>query len=111
MRVPSDQLITPTPAADLAGVIVELVDRSARGTFHAAGPEILPRPEFARRAAQTFGLDAGLLDLRTTAELGLAAPRPLRAGLVTDKLHALLGHRLSPSRGALAAMRDTEPRA
>src|SRR5439155_8522930 len=47
MRVRSDQLITPTPAADLAGVIVELVDRSARGIFHAAGPEILPRPEFA----------------------------------------------------------------
>ena len=111
LRVPSDQIITPTPAADLASVIVELVDRSARGIFHAAGPEILPRPEFARRAAEAFGLDPALLDLRTTAELGLAAPRPLRAGLVTDKLRAFLGHGLSPSRDALAAMRDTEPRA
>src|SRR6266566_3561840 len=107
LRVPSDQIITPTPAADLAGVIVELVDRSARGIFHAAGPEILPRPEFARRAAEAFGLDPALLDLRTTAELGLAAPRPLRAGLVTDKLRVFLGHGLSPSRDALAAMRDT----
>jgi len=110
LRVPADQVITPTPAADLAGVIVELVDRSARGIFHAAGPEILPRPEFARRAAQTFGLDAALLDLRTTAELGLAAPRPLRAGLRTDKLRAFLGHGLSHSVDALAAMRDAEPR-
>jgi len=110
LRVPADQVITPTPAADLAGAIVELVDRSARGIFHAAGPEILPRPEFARRAAQTFGLDAALLDLRTTAELGLAAPRPLRAGLRTDKLRAFLGHGLSHSVDALAAMRDAEPR-
>ena len=111
LRVPSDQLITPTPAPDLADAIVELVDRGARGTFHAAGPEILSRPEFARRAAETFGLDPALLDLRTTAELGLAAPRPLRAGLLTGKLRAFLGHGLSPARDALAAMRDTEPRA
>ena len=110
IRVPSDQLITPTPAADLAGAVVELVDRGASGTFHTAGPEILPRPEFARRAAETFGLDAALLEIRATAELGLAAPRPLRAGLVTDKLRAFLGHGLSPSRDALAAMRDTESR-
>lgn len=111
MRVPSDQLITPTPAPDLARAIVELVDRGARGTFHAAGPEILTRPEFARRAAESFALDAALMDMRPTAELGLAAPRPPRAGLRTDKLRVFLGHGLSPSRDALAAMRDTEPRA
>jgi dTDP-4-dehydrorhamnose reductase len=111
IRVPSDQLITPTPAPDLARAIVELVDRGARGTFHAAGPEILPRPEFARRAAESFALDPALVDPRLTAELGLAAPRPPRAGLRADKLRAFLGHGLSPSRDALSAMRATEPRA
>lgn len=111
MRVPSDQLITPTPAPDLARAIVQLVDSGARGTFHAAGPEILPRPEFARAVAESFGLDPALLEVRATAELGLSARRPPRAGLRTDKLRAFLGHGLSPSRDALAAMRDTEPRA
>jgi dTDP-4-dehydrorhamnose reductase len=111
LRVPSDQLITPTPAPDLARAIVELVDRGARGTFHAAGPEILPRPEFARRAAESFSLDPALLDMRTTAELGLAAPRPLSAGLRTDKLREFLGHGLAPSAEALAAMRDAEAHA
>jgi dTDP-4-dehydrorhamnose reductase len=111
MRVPSDQLITPTPAPDLARAIVELVERGARGTFHVAGPELLPRPEFARRAAESFALDPALLEMRTTAELGLAAPRPPRAGLRTDKLRAFLGHALPASREALAAMRETEPRA
>lgn len=110
-RVPADQLITPTPAPDLARAIVELVDRGARGTFHVAGPEILPRPEFARRAADAFRLDPSLLDMVPTAALGLAAPRPLRAALRTDKLRAFLGHGLSPSAEALAAMRDAEPRA
>jgi dTDP-4-dehydrorhamnose reductase len=110
MRVPSDQLITPTPAPDLARAIVELIDRGARGIFHAAGPEILARPEFARQAAEAFGLDSALLDMRATAELGLAARRPLRAGLRTDKLRTFLGHGLSPAVEALAAMREAEPR-
>lgn len=108
--VPSDQVITPTPAPDLAATVVTLVDDDVRGTLHAAGPEILPRPEFARRAAEAFGLDPGLLDAVPTDALGLAAPRPRGAGLRTDRLRAL-GRSLPPSRDGLAAMRAREPRA
>jgi dTDP-4-dehydrorhamnose reductase len=108
-RVPADQVITPTPAPDLAAAVVQLVDKEARGVFHVAGPEILPRPEFARRAAESFGLDANLLDPVPTAALGLAAPRPLRAGLRTEKLRAFLGRDLAPSVEGLAAMREMEP--
>jgi dTDP-4-dehydrorhamnose reductase len=107
--VPMDQVITPTPAPDLAQAVVELVDRGARGTFHVAGPEILSRPEFARRVAAAFGLDASLIDAVPTSELGLLAPRPLGAGLRTDKLRGFFGHGLSPSAAALAAMREGEP--
>ena len=109
-RVPADQLITPTPARDLGEAVVDLVDRQARGTIHAAGPEVLARPEFARRAALAFGLDPSLVEPVPTADLGLAAPRPLRAGLSTARLRALLGRELSPSAEGLAAMRATEPR-
>src|SRR2546426_681747 len=104
-----DEVIPPTPAPDLARAVIELVDRSARGTFHVAGPEILPRPEFARRVAAAFGLDASLIDAVPTSELGLLAQRPLEAGLRTDKLRGFLGHGLSPSAPALAAMREAEP--
>lgn len=106
--VPADQLITPTPAADLARAVVGLVERGARGLFHVAGPEILPRPEFARRAAVAFDLDPELLDAVPTARLGLVAPRPLRAGLRTEKLTLTLGHGLMPSTEALLAMRESE---
>lgn len=106
--VPADQLITPTPAADLARAVVDLVERGARGLFHVAGPEILPRPEFARRAAVAFDLDPALLDAVPTARSGLAAPRPLRAGLRTEKLTRTLGHGLTPSTEALLEMRGSE---
>ena len=109
-RVPADQLVTPTPAPDLAAAVVELVDKGGRGIFHVAGPEVLPRPEFARRAAESFGLDPNLLDPLPTAALGLAAPRPLGAGLRTEKLRAFLGHGLARSVDGLVAMRQAEPR-
>src|SRR4029079_11610260 len=107
--VPADQVITPTPAPDLARAVIDLVEHSTRGTFHCAGPEVLARPEFARRAALAFDLDPTLVDAVPTASLGLRAARPVNAGLRTDKLRSVLGRALSTSAAALAAMRHTEP--
>jgi dTDP-4-dehydrorhamnose reductase len=102
--VPSDQLITPTDAASLAGTIVELLDRGGSGTFHAGGPEILGRVEFATLAATAFGLRADLISPRPTAELGLLARRPERAGLSDAKLRSTLGHGLARPSDALRAL-------
>lgn len=99
--VPSDQLITPSDAASLGRSVVELLDRGLRGTYNVIGPERLLREEFARRVAQAFSLDVGLLRAVLTSELGLAAPRPLRAGLRDDKLRTALGHGLTPIDDAL----------
>jgi dTDP-4-dehydrorhamnose reductase len=106
--VPADQVITPTPAPDLARAVVALVERGARGTFHCAGPEVLARPEFARRAALAFDLDPSLIDAVPTASLGLRAARPTSAGLKTEKLRSVLGRSLPVSADALADMRRTE---
>ncbi len=108
--VPSDQLITPTDAVSLGQAVVELMDRGHVGVFHAAGPEILARTEFARMVADAFGLPAALLRPRPTAELGLAAPRPLRAGLSVQKLRATLGHGLQAPREALESLARSEGR-
>jgi dTDP-4-dehydrorhamnose reductase len=110
-RVPADQVITPTPAPDLARAVLELVDRGERGTFHCAGPEVLARTEFARKVALAFDLDEGLLDAVPTDALGLLARRPRNAGLRTDKLRATLGRSLPNADAALAALRRSEPAA
>lgn len=86
MRVPADQISTPTYHRDLVRATLGLVDAGASGIWHVCGPELLSRMEFARRVAEFLGLDAGLLVPAPTAELRQRAPRPLLAGLAIDKL-------------------------
>jgi dTDP-4-dehydrorhamnose reductase len=88
VRVPADQVSTPTYNRDLAAAVVALVEAGAHGIYHVCGPERLSRLEFAQRAARAFGLDPALVTGVSTPELGQRAPRPLSAGLTIDKLRA-----------------------
>ena len=89
-RVPADQISTPTYNLDLADAVVALAERGAQGVFHVAGPDVVSRLEFARRAAGVMGLDPANLSGVSTAELAQIAARPLRGGLLTGKLAAYL---------------------
>ena len=106
MRVPADQISSPTYNPDLAAASVELAERGCRGVFHIAGSQILDRHAFARAACRAFGLDEALLDPVATSALAQRARRPLRAGLRIDRARAVLA---SPLRGpdeGLKAMRE-----
>jgi dTDP-4-dehydrorhamnose reductase len=86
MKVPQDQVSTPTYNRDLVRVALGLVEARAAGVFHVAGPELLGRLEFAQQVARGLGLDASLLEGVTTAELKQPAARPLDSGLSTSRL-------------------------
>lgn len=86
MRVPEDQISTPTYNRDLAATTMALMERGATGVFHVCGPELMGRLEFARSVAKHLGLDASLLQGVPTSALGQKAPRPLAAGMKIDKL-------------------------
>jgi len=88
LRVPRDQVSTPTYNRDLVRVALGLVEARAAGVFHVGGPELLGRLEFARRIAAWLGLDAALLEGVATAELKQPAARPLGSGLAIGKLTA-----------------------
>ncbi|MGD0469021.1 MAG: NAD(P)-dependent oxidoreductase [Terriglobales bacterium] len=90
MRVPADQVSTPTYNRDLAAATIELVNRGQGGIFHVCGPELLSRYEFALVAASILGLDDSLVTAVPTSKLGQRAPRPLAAGLKTAKLRRTL---------------------
>jgi dTDP-4-dehydrorhamnose reductase len=99
--VPSDQLVTPTFAPSLARAVVKLAEKRKTGIFHVAGPAVMGRVEFARLVADAFHLNASLLRPRPTADLGLAAARPERAGLRTEKLRQETGESLTAAADAL----------
>jgi dTDP-4-dehydrorhamnose reductase len=101
---PSDQIGTPTAVANAAEVIRELVLRGAHGVYHVAGPEPMLRSQFALLAARELGLDPGLVRPTPTAELGLLAPRPMGAGLLTERVRATTGRRLWPAREGIRQM-------
>jgi dTDP-4-dehydrorhamnose reductase len=107
MRVPADQVGSPTLAGDLAAAAWDLAERDALGTLHLAGSDRVDRLAFARAAARAFGLDEGLLDGAATAELGQPAPRPLRAGMVSARAERILGRRMLGIDDGLAVLRDT----
>jgi len=91
MRVPVDQVGNPTLADFLAESSVKLVEGGHRGTINVVGRDRVPRTEFGWRLARQLGLEPKLIEPITTAELHQRAPRPLDAGLRTDKLAAILG--------------------
>lgn len=90
MRVPADQISTPTFNWDLANASVQLLQQGHSGIFHVCGPDVISRYDFAVRGARIMGLDAALIQPLPTSELKQRAPRPLNAGLLSHKLHAAL---------------------
>jgi dTDP-4-dehydrorhamnose reductase len=57
-----NMVATPTLDSDAAGLIRLIVEGGHRGIFHCCGGEPADRRTLALRAAEVFGLDAGLLD-------------------------------------------------
>lgn len=90
----TDHRATWTWGPSLAGAVAELVAAGETGLWHLAGPEVLSRHEFALRVAARFGLDPGLFRPVRLREAPPRAPRPLRAGLKTDKARAALRTKL-----------------
>jgi dTDP-4-dehydrorhamnose reductase len=81
VRVPADQWTTPTYAPHLAEGIGRLLAGGVSGIVHLAGPEVVARDEFARRALASWGLDPALVEAVPGAALQQAARRPQHAGL------------------------------
>jgi dTDP-4-dehydrorhamnose reductase len=98
---PSDQVSSPSYGPDVARVAVDLAEARTSGLIHVAGPEVIDRVRFARALADAFGLDASLIEGKTTAEFGQPARRPLNGGLLTPRLDALQPGAMRPLAEAL----------
>ncbi len=90
----TDHAATYTYGPNLAEAVAELAAGGMTGVWHVAGPEMLNRHEFALRVAARFGLPPDRFRPVRIREAPPRAPRPLRAGLRTDKARAVLRTKL-----------------
>lgn len=94
VRVVDDQITAPTPAEELAALVLRLSDSTGSGVFHAAGR---PQVSWAGFAGAVFeamarrGHDVPRLIPVTTAQFGAPAPRPAYSVLADTRLDALVG--------------------
>lgn len=107
LKVPQDQIGSPTLVDDIAEASCRLVAANANGIFHVVGPERMSRYQFALEVAKVFGLSGEKILPVTTAELAQAAPRPLEAGMIGDKLVQTLNWNLRGVAAGLTYLKQT----
>jgi dTDP-4-dehydrorhamnose reductase len=114
LKIVADQVGSPTPATDLARVVVEIATALAAGkpcfgTYHYAGAGPVSWFDFA---AAIFDLAHDLVPRRphlqpiSTAAFGAAAPRPAYSVLDCSKIERQLGIGAAPWRAGLASVLD-----
>ncbi|MFC1936201.1 SDR family oxidoreductase [Chloroflexota bacterium] len=106
VRVPEDQISSPTYSPNLVEAVVELVAAGKRGVYNVVGPDVISRYAFAVQVAKIFGLTDGEIQPVKTESLGQVAKRPLKAGLVIDKVKAEIETPLLGVEAGLGAMQQ-----
>jgi len=100
IKIPVDQISSPTYVRNLAEAVRELIEKGKRGIYNIVGNEIIDRYIFAKMVCKIFNFDSDLLIPITTEELEQKAKRPLKAGLKIDKARNELETKLvSPEEG------------
>jgi dTDP-4-dehydrorhamnose reductase len=84
-RAANDVFISPTYVPDLVHATLDLLIDHERGVWHLANAGALTWADFARRAAEAAGFDAGLIEACSTQALNLAAPRPRYSVLTSER--------------------------
>lgn len=106
MKVPSDQLGSPTLADSLAETIIALLSQERTGIYNVAGSDVMDRYSFALLIAEVFGFNKGLIQPIDTLSLGQKARRPLKAGLVVEKVERETGLKMVGARDGLIFVKE-----
>jgi dTDP-4-dehydrorhamnose reductase len=106
MKAAGDQFSNPAYSANLANAIVELMEIDFGGIINVAGADYLSRYDFVMIAAEVFDIDKNLIKKVSFDQAGLAAPRPLRAGLKIDIMKKMLKAKPMGARDGLTRLRQ-----
>lgn len=107
IKVPTDQIGSPTYSKCLARAVRELIENESRGIFNIVGPDLIDRYNFAKEICGIFNLDISHLIPLPTRELHQKAKRPLKGGLKIDKLQKEISYRMLGYQKGLLALRES----
>ncbi|MBL7046590.1 MAG: dTDP-4-dehydrorhamnose reductase [Candidatus Marinimicrobia bacterium] len=93
ITVVDDQIGNPTWTGGLAEAIKMAILLNVRGIFNYGGAEFLSRFQFAQKIANVFECDKSSVVPVSTDDLNQIAQRPLKSGLITNKIEDILGLR------------------
>lgn len=85
IRVVADQYGSPTYTADLAPLLVEMIQTDKYGIYHATNEGVCTWAEFAEEIFKIAGMDVKV-NYVTTPEYTTRAKRPMNSRLSTEKL-------------------------
>lgn len=106
VRIVDDQFNNPTYARRLAELIRNILENKAWDVWHFGSKEVVSRYTFALKIADTFGLSPDLINAISTVELNQKAPRPMRSGLICDKMVKELGFPVLSITDELALLKE-----
>jgi dTDP-4-dehydrorhamnose reductase len=86
----NDQWGNPTYVNDLAQVLLSLCRRNTTGLYHMGGATYMTKDEVVIEVARFFNLNEKLIGAVSTKIARQVAKRPLRSGLRTEALRAVL---------------------
>lgn len=80
-----DSTISPTYIPDLVHASLDLLIDGERGIWHLSNTGAITWANFARHAAEVFGMNPALVQGRPIRSLGLVAPRPSYSALTSER--------------------------
>ena len=90
INVVYDQINNPTWAQSMAKIIGLCVEKEISGIYHWGDAEFVSRYKFAKMISKHYNLETDLIVPKSTEELGQVAPRPLKSGLLSDRIVEVL---------------------
>ena len=90
ISVVDDQINNPTWAQSMAKIIGLCVEKEISGIYHWGDAEFVSRYKFAKMIAKHYNLETELINPKSTEELEQVAPRPLKSGLLSDRILQVL---------------------
>jgi dTDP-4-dehydrorhamnose reductase len=106
IKIVTDQWNSPTLNTNLADMTLEIIERKLTGTFHLSGATRMSRYDFAQAIAQTFKLEANLINPCSSSDFSWSAKRPRDSSLNISKAHQSLKNKPLQIHQALERMKQ-----